>query len=176
MRAYYFGNMYLSSIQQGIQALHATTQIMVKYLRTESPQSDQFNMYFEWAKNHSTVVLCNAGFGSEIRSLVDFFSAQENPYPFAPFYEDYNALDGALTSVGIILPEHIYERKNMVIVKREIVYPLEETTLDWALDPVNDTIVRYQKPFTTPGTLPYINLTEYEAKLVKRIGSYPLAR
>ena len=31
MRAYFFGNMYLSSIQQGIQAAHCLGEMFLKY-------------------------------------------------------------------------------------------------------------------------------------------------
>ena len=35
MRAYFWGNMYLSSIQQGIQAAHVVTEMFAKYVDNE---------------------------------------------------------------------------------------------------------------------------------------------
>ena len=40
MRAYYFGNMYLSSIQQGIQAAHATHELFNKYMPQPSTEGE----------------------------------------------------------------------------------------------------------------------------------------
>lgn len=110
MRAYFFGNMYLSSIQQGIQALHVVSEMLVKYtLEDNRPGLLQRIILQEWARDYKTVVLLNAGFSSEIRSLTEFFANEANPYPWARFYEEGDALDGALTSIGIVIPEKIYE-------------------------------------------------------------------
>lgn len=103
MRAYFFGNMYLASIQQSIQALHCTSDISVKY----DADSDQHSMYEEWAKRHKTVILLNGGFSSDILELNEFFSDENNPYPWAMFCEEDKALNGAPTSIGIILPHDI---------------------------------------------------------------------
>lgn len=105
MRAYFFGNMYLSSIQQGIQAAHVVHELFIKY-----PESaHQHSILDHWAKEHKTMVLLNAGYSDEIRSLVTFFNTTENPLPWAKFHEGKDSLDGALTCVGIILPEEFYE-------------------------------------------------------------------
>jgi len=104
MRAYFFGNMYLSSIQQGIQAAHVTAEMFTKLHESE----DAFMYLLEWATNHKTMILLNAGYSEEIRSLVEMFDSTDNPYPWASFNEGKDALDGALTCVGIILPEKIY--------------------------------------------------------------------
>jgi hypothetical protein len=45
MRLYTFGNYYLSSIQQGIQAGHAAVELFNKY-----ENSEQLNTVKEWAK------------------------------------------------------------------------------------------------------------------------------
>lgn len=104
MRAYFFGNLYLSSIQQGIQAAHAVVDMFVKY---KSP-CVQYDILLEWAANHKTMILLNGGYTQEIHNLITFFSEKDNPLPWAPFHESREALDGALTTVGIILPEEFY--------------------------------------------------------------------
>ena len=106
MRAYFFGNMYLSSIQQGIQAAHVVHELFLKYPGEGTFQTDK--ILWEWAENHKTMVLLNAGYSEEIRYLVDFFNHRDNPYPHASFNESNEALDGALTCVGVVLPEQIY--------------------------------------------------------------------
>ena len=106
MRAYFFGNMYLSSIQQGIQAAHVVAELFIKYDDANGPN---FHTLREWAVDHKTMILLNAGYGAEIHSLVDFFQCNDHPYPWAQFYEEPAALDGAITMIGIILPPKIYD-------------------------------------------------------------------
>lgn len=110
MRAYFFGNMYLSSIQQGIQAAHVLAEMYNKY---DNTGSQEFSILDTWARDHKTIVLLNAGYSEEIHNLVAFFATEvdgkeANPFPFAWFKEGKDALDSALTCAGIILPEEIY--------------------------------------------------------------------
>jgi len=105
MRAYFFGNMYLSSIQQGIQAAHVTHGLFTKYTSLNSVS----DLLFHWANHHKTMVLLNGGYGDNLRALIERFDTSENPYPWTSFNEGEDSLDGALTCVGIILPENIYE-------------------------------------------------------------------
>ena len=106
MRAYFFTNMYLSSIQQGIQPLHVISEMFVKYVGPDPGQ--EYFILDKWARDHKTVICLNAGYSEEIGILMRFFSHPDNPFPWASFNEGKDALDGALTSVGIILPEEIY--------------------------------------------------------------------
>ncbi len=107
MRAYYFGNMYLSSIQQGIQAAHVTHELFIKY---PSPPGNRTAVsLYDWAENHKTMILLNGGYADNLRELEGLFSLLSNPYPWASFNESEEAADGLLTCVGIVLPEKIYE-------------------------------------------------------------------
>lgn len=106
MRAYFFGNLYLSSIQQGLQSAHVLAEMYTKYVGP-----DPYSQYFvldEWAREHKTIIILNAGYSEEIRFLSERFATQEK-YPWASFNEGQDALDGALTCIGIVLPEHVYE-------------------------------------------------------------------
>ncbi len=109
MRAYFFGNMYLSSIQQGIQAQHTTAELFIKYRGEDefTPQTTSF--LYEWARNHKTSILLNGGYSENLYYLSAILATPENPYPWASFKESKEALDGALTCVGIVLPARIYE-------------------------------------------------------------------
>jgi len=102
--------MYLSSIQQGIQAAHAVSDMFVKYMPVEG---DTFNSKMEilsdWATNHKTIILLNAGYAKNINNLRQLFSDDRNPYPWEIFYEEMDALWGSPTSIGIVLPRKIYE-------------------------------------------------------------------
>ena len=98
MRFYAVGNMYLSSIQQGIQAAHCLGEIVVKYGLSVQVQ--------DFLHNHKTIVCLNGG---NTENLTNFYKLLDNPkYPFAKFHEDDASLGGVLTCVGIIIPETLY--------------------------------------------------------------------
>ena len=117
LRFYSFGNMYLSSIQQGIQAAHVVGEMSTMYW---GEQSEYAHSFYDWAANHKTIILLNGGYGENLHDLIDFFDCMDNEYPFAYFKESEAALDNALTSVGIVLPEEIYGgAKELQRVKRQ---------------------------------------------------------
>lgn len=157
LRAYFFGNMYLSSIQQGIQAGHVIAEIAVKEVY------DRESLFFQWAEFHKTMVLLNAGYGEEIHDLEKFFQNRQNTYPWAGFEESVAALDAAKTCVGIILPDTIYNASRLV---REGV-----------LDP---TLIR------TTGRIRYLDdekeqevdyeVSKWEFDMIMRLNNYGLAR
>ena len=105
-RAYYFGNMYMSSIQQGIQALHATSEMYLKYSREDS---ERRNDLYNWGSFDKTVVLLNGGDHSALITIADFMDAPGNPYAWASWNEGDPDLNGAMTCVSIVLPARIYE-------------------------------------------------------------------
>lgn len=116
-RCYHFGNMYLSSIQQGIQSAHAQMELFVKYQK----DSKQKDMLYEWATNHKTMICLNGGFSSDLYNIKDTFKDIMNEYPWASFSESEEALGGTITNIAIILPERIYDtaekiRKGMYIL------------------------------------------------------------
>lgn len=105
MRAYFFGNFYLSSIQQGIQALHCTANMFVKY--NKLPHNVCKDVVFDWADNFKTTILLNGGNSADLQELLDIFKDQDD-FPWAYFNEDKDSLNSALTCIGIIIPESIY--------------------------------------------------------------------
>jgi hypothetical protein len=113
-RAYYFGNMYMSSIQQGIQALHATSEMYLKYsirgkLTTDIVGEKQRSDLHEWGMLHKTVVLLNGGDHAALIKIADFINNEDNPYAWAEWNEGDPDLNGAMTCVSIVLPARIYE-------------------------------------------------------------------
>jgi len=125
LRAYFFGNMYLSSIQQGIQALHAVHNMFVKYPH-ESTSAEinahglvQADYLWDWAKRHKTVILLNAGYAQEIANLMWFFNDDQNTYPWGVVREEEAALNQAYTSIGIVLPEKIFATAKFIREKVE---------------------------------------------------------
>lgn len=138
MRAYFFGNMYLSSIQQGIQAQHTTAELFVKYTLYGKSTADfigerQRSSLYDWAKDHKTSILLNGGYADTLRALIARFDSTENPYPWTFFNEGEDALDGALTCVGIILPAKIYELASAMRADKDLVEVVRNTGV-WAYD------------------------------------------
>lgn len=107
-RAYYFGNMYLSSIQQGIQALHTTSEMYLKYEPTKD-LAYHYDTLRTWGADYKTVVLLNGGDCAALRKIAEEVALVGNPYVWAEWYEGETDLNGALTCIGIILPPRIYE-------------------------------------------------------------------
>ena len=105
-RFYSFTNMYVSSIQKGIQTAHAVSDMSVSLLTT-----DQKAAYDTWALNDKTVIVLNGGNQAMlevIHSLAIPFG-KKHGLPVVKFHEDEQSLNGALTAVGIILSEVAYE-------------------------------------------------------------------
>ena len=115
MRAYFWGNLYLSSIQQGIQSLHCLNEMYIKYdghldhTHDDVCACDQYQMLRDWGENHKTVVILNAGEMSALDKVEELMSLADNPYPWTSWRESPESLNGALTNVGVILPERMYK-------------------------------------------------------------------
>jgi len=134
-RGYFFTNMYLSTIQAGIQCAHAIGRMAREY-----------NYIFnEWIENHETIILLNGGNCTDLDDLYDTLSRlikdlnydDSNPLPLVRFHEDKRSLNEATTCVGIILPDSIYDRN-----------PGENFGLDDEIDEIEaeiyDLISKYQ--------------------------------
>lgn len=108
LRGYFFGNMYLSSIQQGIQAAHVIQQMETDYFVLSNPATKFFG---EWMLSDRTMILLNGGYQSNLlkiyNELKDLTCNGIN-FPVSMFREEEDALNGAITSVGIVLPERIW--------------------------------------------------------------------
>lgn len=109
LRAYFFGNMYLSPIQQGIQAAHVVTKLFVKY-GIPCENSAAMDMLYQWGNHGVTKILLNGGYQSNLDVIHNALGllAPELGIPYAKFHEETDALNGALTCVGVIVPEEIY--------------------------------------------------------------------
>jgi len=103
MRLYTFGNYYLSSIQQGIQAAHVVSELFMEY-------PDEQNLY-DWAKHHKTMICLSGGNSDDLHNLYARLAviAAEFELPYTKFHEDEASLNGAITCCGIIVPMYFYE-------------------------------------------------------------------
>jgi hypothetical protein len=165
MRCYFFGNFYLSSIQQGIQALHAVSEMFVKYHPDDTfgPQpfkKERGDTLMDWARYHKTVVLLNGGDADSLMGIKGFLSRIDNPYPHDFFEESVGALNQCLTSVGIVLSERMYDKES-TLVGRELnkaVFAGETVT-----DVINKLLSSLQKGLI-PATLQPIDQIQNERK------------
>lgn len=110
MRAYFWTNFMLSSIQHGIQAQHCTAEMFTKYYPgTENFKSIRAReLLFDWSTNHKTTIIKNGGTLKDLWKIIVMFDEQDNYLPYDYFREDQDSLGGIVTCVGIIVPEKIY--------------------------------------------------------------------
>ena len=92
--------------QHGLQTAHCVSEMSLL-------DGDLRAVYEDWAENHKTIIICNGG---NTAMLEDLFTrlidlAAQFRLPLVKFYEDEQSLNGALTSVAIILPEWAYDVK-----------------------------------------------------------------
>lgn len=169
MRFYGFGNYYLSSLQQGLQAGHAAVDLHVKYNILEQGHFDIKpcqDMYNDWAQNHKTMVLLNGGNSADLADLYSFLYCEENPYPFVKFHEDEVSLNGALTYVGMILPPKIYDTAAYMRQQRNYNFDSERNLLTfYPKIPGSDVLV-----------IEEVILSNFEYNLCERLNQYGLAK
>lgn len=171
MRCYTFGNFYLSSIQQGIQAAHSVAELFVKYkeidlyeysLSTGNNPSihiceaaDKADMLFDWAKYHKTIVCLNGGALVDLKNIEELMKDSDNKYPWSVFYEDEYSLGEILTNVAIVLPEEIYDTAAKIRSKE---FSIQD-----------NNVYDYFNKF-------YMTLTDFDKKLIELLTSCQLAR
>lgn len=146
MRLYSFVNYYLSPLQAGLQTAHLIGEMSVASYDTFVRGS-----YNVWARDHKTIIILNGGNCDSLAILFDRLVELNNnmvPLPIAKFCEDVQSLNGALTAVGVIVPEHIYTH----------------------------AAAEYFSPDMGPHELTQYNILPVEHELAVLIRSCPLAR
>lgn len=166
LRAYFFMNMYLSSIQQGIQAGHIIGDMAARYLKPGVEGTNDIQMmFYEWANAHKTMVVLNAGYGEEIHDLITFFRDPTNPYPWEDFRESEPALDGATTGVGIVLPSKIFTASKMIRDRELEPEEISNTGTVSVWTDGSKTDMHYN-----------VAVSKWEFDLILRLNNYGLAR
>lgn len=100
-RLYTFCNYYLSSIQQGIQSLHVAVELSL------SNDKKTKIAYQDWANKEKTVIVLNGGNSARLSSIF----AELGGFGYSPrsFREDHDSLNGALTCVGVLVPDRVWD-------------------------------------------------------------------
>ena len=125
--------------------------------------------------------MLNGGYSSDIKELCDFFAQTDNPFPWAEFYEEQDALNSALTTVGIILSDRIYNAAEIVrnskskIFFRPIGEDGEAITENGYPDYKTAGKIRIEgfDPDFKPVSMV---VTKFESELINRLNQYSLAK
>lgn len=133
MRCYHLCNFYLAGIHAGIQSAHTQHELAIKYLASTPYRNlaadesmneygarlDDFHdakaSYIDWANNHKTMILLNGGMMSHLLELETFLAENKHVLAWASFREEEAALNGALTNIGLVLPEHMYRWTRQIL-------------------------------------------------------------
>lgn len=163
MRLYTFTNYYLSSLQVGLQTAHVVHELFNKYVTDDIPHTEQ-NMLWDWSDNHKTIVILNGGNCATLGDLELFLQSRENEFAYSAFCEDRQSLNNALTCVGIVLPERIYDAAAEV----------RSGTMTFVDDPMNGGYL-LEKDAAFRGRLAP-RFTTFEKELIDRLNRCGLAK
>lgn len=108
MILYSYTNMYLEGIHAGIQTAHMINEMWLKYGSSDNPfYLKRREILINWAKSDKTIFIYTGGYSSSLEERFVQFSKYSHRYdlPYAYFKESKDALNGALTCVGIIADE-----------------------------------------------------------------------
>ena len=114
--------MYLSSLQKGLQTAHVVGELT---------QSRQDRVFRDWAKQDRIIIILNGGNSASLEAFEHFLTTSECDWPWAAFREDDQSLNGAITAVGVIVPETVY--KGMTTEAVDMVLALKLQALDLAV-------------------------------------------
>ena len=159
----------LSPIQQGIQPGHACVELFVKYGRippnSRGTEWKKNEMLYEWADEYKTYICLNGGNSATLRELWEFVDRPDvNPFPYSKFHEDEQSLDAVMTSIGIILPERIYDTAAKL---RSGEFWIDLVHIDAASIPVYSTLDDVDVE---------TRLTQWEYKLIQRLNACSMAK
>jgi hypothetical protein len=103
--AYIFTHVYLNTMQQGIQSLHVIGELFTNY-RGNKPMN---NKIYEWAAEHKTVHILNAGGGEDYDAAMAMAKilATREGLPFSVFFEP-DIFGNPMAFGMIVTPEVCY--------------------------------------------------------------------
>lgn len=112
MRTYTIVNMYMQGIHAGIQSAHIIAEMAANASNAvDSPDDPTPKTFYRWAEHEKTLIVLNGGSNQNLRKMIGLIkpACRELYLPFAEFHESQEALDGALTGFGLVVPSRIYQ-------------------------------------------------------------------
>lgn len=103
-RLYSLTNMYLSSLQKGLQTAHLVSDLAL----AAQMDSEVDRVFNAWASEDRTIIILNGGNSASLERWEQFLREYCQRWPWAAFREDQQSLNGAITAVGVIVPESVY--------------------------------------------------------------------
>lgn len=171
MRAYFFTNMYISSLQCGLQSQHCTAALFVRY----NNEGNKKDILYDWATNHKTTIILNGGPSVELQNLTTAFNTGANPYPWESFNESVDALGGIMTCVGIILPPRIYELAALVRERAITPEVIKQYVGPQQSDNTTERLLNQLSTDTFDVADSVATLVPFERELILRLPKYGLA-
>jgi hypothetical protein len=172
-RCYFFQNMYLPGIQVGIQSAHTVTEMAMKY--RDNRKKDSL-LFAQWATVDKVMIVLNGGYHSVLEGVESLFQNETNPYPWASFRESKEALNEALTNIGIVLPESIYRPARLF--SRAVLNPSEnDETVMGKGEELNVLQLRsggVRLVYTNKDIEIKGNYTKFEMELMRTVASFNL--
>lgn len=161
-RLYTFVNMYLSEKQHGIQTAHLATRLVVG-----QPKE---SIEYKWAVEHETIIMLNGGFSSNLELIGGIIT--EAGYRTGYFNEADEALNGALTTVGAVLPEKIYGLAKLLKFDAVVFDQVDGEGREYKVVPTENYVDDSELIEQLEG---YGGYTDSEIVLVKELNKYRLA-
>lgn len=164
LRLYTFVNVYLSSIQAGIQSAHLVHDMFVKYKENGSNTKSDHAALWDWAKNHKTLIVLNGGPNEYIRTRWLQFQRElstvetyiNHGLPWGSFNEDEFSLGGVMTCVGVVLPECIFNavdyRTASKILPFDVINKYQEGSYFWIQESTAGPYVAFHYPQDSEAT------------------------
>ena len=112
--------MYLSSLQKGLQTAHVVSELAL---------NSTDDLFTEWAEKDKTIIVLNGGNSASLEAFEEFLSTSECGWPWAAFREDEQSLNGAITAVGVIVPESVYKNTSEDVVDMVLASKLQALDL-----------------------------------------------
>lgn len=109
-RLYCLTNYYLSSLQKGLQTAHVVSELANRAVANSAVKK----VFESWASDDRTIIILNGGNSAKLQSFQRFLVDSNCPWPWAAFSEDEASLGGAMTAVGVILPESVYTNSSEI--------------------------------------------------------------
>lgn len=113
MKCYHFQNYYLASTQAGLQSAHSQHRFTRKYYIQEQNDPKAKKELEKWIMDYETIIVLNGGGHQNLVDLETFLKTHAKEFAWTSFRESQEALNGSMTNVAIILPDYIYENREL---------------------------------------------------------------